>query len=455
MTPNPNTDTGANSGYGPRGYRTSGVVRELMLAAAGAVAWWFADAFSGPLLRDALMAALVPVGFLMVFGFGYASDTLPKRLARFGRARETPTAGLVLMFFLLAVPVVTLILAYLAVDEGALMCRGFSCDLEVLVPGVDTPWRPLVMTYARLGKLATTGVGLLLAGSVLLLHALLRPRDYDYSLRLDLRRIGGRALDVVMLLVVTVGLFLIRAEVNRWLLVAMFVVLPFLYEVLPWVLPRFRRWRWLRIPTTSGAGVARGKWWPWLRIVSTDEGADTVANWRFVVRALVNSFVFSFGVDLAVVFSAATIAAEPWLLGVRMLLVLSMAAAIVHPRGQGLHDALLGTHVQRNHETVEPEVDGSRQELRLRPTELDDDETRLASGDLLDRGSQVEIVSGVLRRDSGPVVVMVNAPWGAGKTTFLRMCAAELRKDALVVEFNSWTQQYARHPLSDLVSDFQ
>ena len=64
----------------------------------------------------------------------------------------------------------------------------------------------------------------------------------------------------------------------------------------------------------------------------------------------------------------------------------------------------------------------------------------------------MEVVSGLLRRAAGPAVVMVNAPWGGGKSTFLRMCAAELRAaGALVVEFNSWTQQYTKKPLVDLV----
>ncbi|MDE0171787.1 MAG: P-loop NTPase fold protein, partial [bacterium] len=70
----------------------------------------------------------------------------------------------------------------------------------------------------------------------------------------------------------------------------------------------------------------------------------------------------------------------------------------------------------------------------------------------MDRLAQVGIVTGVLSREAGPAVVIVNAPWGGGKTTFLKMCAAELQdSDVLVVEFNSWTQQYTTKPLLDLV----
>jgi len=62
------------------------------------------------------------------------------------------------------------------------------------------------------------------------------------------------------------------------------------------------------------------------------------------------------------------------------------------------------------------------------------------------------VVTDVLRREAGPAVVMVTAPWGGGKTTFLKMCAAELQASGvLVVEFNSWTQQYTTKPLLDLV----
>jgi hypothetical protein len=442
-----------SAGFGLRGYRNSGIVSVVVIVGAAAVGWSFAEAYSGPLLRNALMGALVPVGFLMVFGFGYASDTLPKRLARFGSVRETHTTALVLIFFLVAVGTVALILAYLAVNEDELICLGFTCKVEVRTAGLNEPWRPFVLPHTMLGTSAMAGVGLLLAGSVMLIDFLLRPREYVYSKGFDWPRIGGRALDVVILLAITVGLYLIRAEVDRWLLVAMFVLLPFLYEVLPWVLPRFRRWRWLRTPGTSGSpDVARGKWWPWLQIAPTGKDADTVARWRFVVRALVTSFVFSFGVELALVSAAAPVSAGAWVVGAHLVFGLTMAAAMAHPRGQGLHDALLGTHVRRVDKTVGSEVEDSQQVLRLRPRELGHDAIRLASVDLLDRGSQVELVSGVLRRDSGPVMVMVDAPWGAGKTTFLRLCAAELKNDALVVEFNSWTQQYTRHPLSDLVS---
>ena len=316
MTSNRQATDRDSAGYGLEGYRKSVIVPLVLVVAAGAVGWEFAEAYSGPLLRDALMGALVPVGFLMVFGFGYASDTLPKRLARFGSARETHTTGLVLIFFLLAVGTVALILAYLAVDEGRPICLGFACPIEVTTAGSDEPWRPLVLPHAMLGMLAMAGVGLLLAGSVMLISLLLRPREFYYSEGLDWPRIGGRALDVVILLAITVGLYLIRAEVNRWLLVAMFVLLPFLYEVLPWVLPRFRWWRWLRTPGTGGDGVALGKWWPWLQIAPAPKNKDaaTVATWRFVVRALVTSFVFSFGVDLAPETAGALIGAEPWLL---------------------------------------------------------------------------------------------------------------------------------------------
>ena len=62
------------------------------------------------------------------------------------------------------------------------------------------------------------------------------------------------------------------------------------------------------------------------------------------------------------------------------------------------------------------------------------------------------VIAGLVRHEAGPAVVMVNAPWGAGKTTFLRMCTAEFGDRPLVVEFNSWTQQYTKSPLTDLIS---
>ena len=47
----------------------------------------------------------------------------------------------------------------------------------------------------------------------------------------------------------------------------------------------------------------------------------------------------------------------------------------------------------------------------------------------------------------GPCVLAVDAAWGAGKTTFLRIWAGHLRKLGFpVVEFNAWETDFTDDP---------
>ena len=375
----------------------------------------------------------------MVFGFGYAGDTFSKRLARYGPDRETPTTILVLLFFLVAVVTVAFILVFLALDQGAYICLG-PCRFSIHPPGVDNPWYPLRLTTDRLGEYAAAGVGASLAGSAQLLFSLFLPRKVDDSIYLSWRRIGFRMLDVLILFALVFGVgYVLEGRVSGRLLVTWVIGAPFLYEFLPGVLPRFS-----------------GKWWPGLQVVSTpDEGR--VVLWRFAVRALFTSAVFSAGVDLGTVIWTGTVSYESWIIVTRAIVIVAMgASSTVHQKGQGLHDVLLRTHVptkphiRSRRPNASSPIQGRR--LRLRPTEFSADESDPFENDLLDRQPQVEYLSAVITKTDGPGAVMVNAPWGAGKTAFLRMCAAHLRSQGVMVaEFNAWADQHTRQPVLDLV----
>ena len=53
----------------------------------------------------------------------------------------------------------------------------------------------------------------------------------------------------------------------------------------------------------------------------------------------------------------------------------------------------------------------------------------------------------MLRSVDGPCVLAVDAPWGAGKTTFLRMLSHHLRNQEFpVIEFNAWETDFAGDP---------
>ena len=161
--------------------------------------------------------------------------------------------------------------------------------------------------------------------------------------------------------------------------------------------------------------------------------------------------MFSTGVDLAVFVWRATFAYEPWLFGVRALLAVAIAAAVVHSHGRGIHDVLLGTYVRDRPEDTAADR-RSPLGLRLRSIEFSADESDPFVNDVLSRRVQVEAVAAIVMGTDGAGALMIDAPWGSGKTAFLRMCAACLRSHGVtVVEFNAWTEQHTKRPLMDLV----
>jgi len=434
--------TEPSSTLGWHGYRVVGVLF-MAVPTAASLAWWFAETHSGPLLRDALTAALVPVGFIIAFGFGYAGNTFSKRLALFGYERETHPAILVLLFFGLAVGTVALILVYLALGDRDNLCLG-PCLLAVPLPWIDASWQPLLVAHSTIGQLAAAGVGMVLAGSVQVLFGLLHPRRLDvYSHNLLLgRRFAARLLDSLVLLASTfcmieygpellVGRFGLSWTAARVTLTCLLLVLPFLYEVTP-------QFGW--------------KWWLGLRLVAPPDGRP-VAIGRLAVRALVTSLVFSLGIDAAVVLWTIEGSYLFWVMVGRMLLLVALIPAVVHPHGQGFHDALLGTQVRGDLDGgTEPGQSSESEGLRLRSADFTADEDDPFANDLLDRRPQVEYLSAVITATDSPLVVMVDAPWGSGKTAFLRMCAAHLRHQGVTVaEFNAWADQHTQQPLLDMV----
>ena len=76
---------------------------------------------------------------------------------------------------------------------------------------------------------------------------------------------------------------------------------------------------------------------------------------------------------------------------------------------------------------------------RIQPLDIEVLENDPFKHDLLEREEPVEILTHVLGSKEGPCVMAVDAPWGAGKTIFLRMWAQYLRDRGIpVVEFNAW-----------------
>lgn len=75
------------------------------------------------------------------------------------------------------------------------------------------------------------------------------------------------------------------------------------------------------------------------------------------------------------------------------------------------------------------------------------------ANDDLGRGPVVEFLAGLIGRLEGPFVLAIDSPWGTGKTTLVKMLAAEMgRQNFQCVQFNAWKVDYVTDPLVALVS---
>ena len=433
----------AFSGMARDTYRWRGYCNFLKLFGAAIPAALVASAVlafvPGLRIDQAAETGAIAVALIVTFGLGYAFDASPDRAELYGQAREKATAGVVVLFFLVAVTTLGSLVAYQLwpPDQEIPLrwCVLGSDACRVLPPGFDPrPW------FAWWG---IVGLAVTLVGAAQLFVVLYRPPRLDpahVGADIASRRMFARVVDVLVLVLGMRGLFIVLWRVDQgatggWLVTAGLMLWAFLYEGLP--LARFE-------------GRTVGKRLFGLRVGPARD--DGKLSWgQVVARTAVTALVYSYGAAFVLVVFLGT--DLDLTLGVQTLLlaVLSMSP-LLHVRWQGLLDVLLSTRVARHRKREEGDTDAGRRtgghdsRLRLRPSEPAD------GGDLLDRRTQVGIVTGVLRREAGPAVVMVNAPWGGGKTTFLRMCAAELEASGvLVVEFNSWTQQYTTKPLLDLV----
>jgi hypothetical protein len=92
--------------------------------------------------------------------------------------------------------------------------------------------------------------------------------------------------------------------------------------------------------------------------------------------------------------------------------------------------------------------------IRVQPAEIEIPENDPFANDLLGRKESIEALTTLLRNIEGPCVIAVDASWGMGKTTFLRMWAQHLRGERHpVVEFNAWETDFTWDPFFALWSE--
>ena len=85
--------------------------------------------------------------------------------------------------------------------------------------------------------------------------------------------------------------------------------------------------------------------------------------------------------------------------------------------------------------------------IRIKPRDIEVPENDPFKNDLLDRKEPVEILTHLIGSLEGPVVLSVDAAWGNGKTTFLKIWAQYLRNQKFpIVDFNAWETDFSGDP---------
>jgi len=86
--------------------------------------------------------------------------------------------------------------------------------------------------------------------------------------------------------------------------------------------------------------------------------------------------------------------------------------------------------------------------VKLKPDELDIPPTSPFANCAFSRGEIAEALATVLINTPGPYVISLDAPWGGGKTTFLKMFKALLDiKGFSCVYFSAWETDFSVDPL--------
>ncbi|MDE0331949.1 MAG: P-loop NTPase fold protein [Nitrospinae bacterium] len=92
--------------------------------------------------------------------------------------------------------------------------------------------------------------------------------------------------------------------------------------------------------------------------------------------------------------------------------------------------------------------------MRIQPHEIEVPENDPFNNDLLGRRETVQVLTSIVSSIEGPCVLSVDAAWGAGKTTFLKMWAQHLRNEGFpVVEFNAWETDFSEEPFIALSTE--
>ena len=92
--------------------------------------------------------------------------------------------------------------------------------------------------------------------------------------------------------------------------------------------------------------------------------------------------------------------------------------------------------------------------IRIQPREIDVPTEDPFKNDLLGRKESAEVLTYLVGSIEGPCALAVDAAWGNGKTTFLRVWSQHLRNQRFpVVKFNAWETDFSGDPFVALSTE--
>ncbi len=88
-------------------------------------------------------------------------------------------------------------------------------------------------------------------------------------------------------------------------------------------------------------------------------------------------------------------------------------------------------------------------------SQIEIDESDIFKNDSLDRKELVENLSELIASTYEPFVLSINASWGDGKTTFVKLLKAYLKKEHGVesIYFSAWEDDFSKEPLVSILGE--
>ncbi len=110
--------------------------------------------------------------------------------------------------------------------------------------------------------------------------------------------------------------------------------------------------------------------------------------------------------------------------------------------------------MDQENNTNNKEQESQNSKIRIQPKEVCVPSGEPFKFDQIGREQTAKILTRFIGAIEGPGVLAIDAPWGAGKTTFLNMCKQYLHNEGFpVVMFNAWENDFSGNPFVSLTAE--